>query len=618
MKPELILTDNKGKRVQCEDEIKECALLLNQGKILGIKGIGGFHIVCNALNEEAVLKIRNRKKRPHKPLAMMMKDIGEVKKYCEVSKREEEILISNKRPIVLLRKKYNSNICQYIAPNMRSYGVMLPYTPMHNLLFLEDLPPLVMTSGNISGSPTEYTDAGALENLSTIVEFFLLNNRKINTPVDDSVVKVVEDKVIISRPGRGFSPYCLHENINNKILALGGEQKGTFSFSLNGISYMSQYFGDLKELKVYKEYLKCIKNMKNIFQFQERIVSFDMHPNYMSTVYGKSLNSVKVPIQHHHAHMASCMLEHNIMDKVIGIIYDGTGYGLDGNSWGGEFFIGNRKDFKRAAHFKYTKIQGGDSAQKNIWKIGISYLKNIEDGEIMNIGLNQIKSSLEKAKIKLESGDYNTDYELKTAEEFSEECLIKSYEKLWEKTIENLWSALDNDLNCYKTSSVGRLFDAVSSILGLREIISYDAQGAIELEDILDERIKESYPYVIEDVLDKKQDDSMYIVDYSPMLMDLLKDMQRNIKSSEISAKFHNTIINITVEMANRLREQFKINIVVLSGGVFENRYILKNTYRGLKDQGFQVFFNEKIPTNDSGISLGQVAIAEEIVNNRV
>lgn len=598
--PELFLTDNRAKRIQCEDDIKECALLLKQGKILGIKGIGGFHIVCSAFNEEAILKIRKRKERIHKPLAVMMKDIEIVKKYCEVSKREEEILISNKRPIVLLTKKHNNNICSYVAPNMKSYGVMLPYTPIHHLLFAEDLPPLVMTSGNLSGSPIEYTNEGALKNLSTIVEFFLFNNRKINTPVDDSVVKVVEDKIIMSRPGRGFSPYYLYGNINNKILALGGEEKSTFSFSLDGMAYISQYLGDLKELMAYKEYLKCIKNIKNIFEFQEEIVTFDMHPNYMSAIYGKSLNAIKVPVQHHHAHMVSCMLEHNIWEKVIGIIYDGTGYGMDRNIWGGEFFIGNRRKFKRVGHFKYTKIQGGDSAQKNIWKIGLSYLKNIKDREMMNLGLNKIKSALKKTKFQVENTDYN----------FSEQ--------LWEKTIENLWSALDKDLNCYKTSSVGRLFDAVSSILGLREKISYDAQGAIELENILDETVKESYPYVINCVIDKKDDDSMYVVDYLPMLIELLKDIQRNVATKEISAKFHNTIINITVEMAKRLREQFKINIVVLSGGVFENRYILNNTYGGLKEQGFQVFFNEKIPTNDSGISLGQVAIADEIVKHQV
>lgn len=581
--PKLILTDNRGEKMQCKDEIKECALLLKQGKILGIKGIGGFHIVCSAFNEEAVLKIRKRKKRTHKPLAMMMSGIEEVKKYCEVSKNEEEILFNNKRPIVLLTKKHNNSICSYVAPNMKSYGIMLPYTPIHHLLFAEDLPPLIMTSGNVSGSPIEYTNEGALKNLSTIVEFFLLNNREINTPVDDSVTKVVENKIIVSRPGRGFSPYYLHGKIKNRILALGGEEKSTFSFSLDGMAYMSQYLGDLKELKAYKEYVKCIKNIKSIFEFQEDIVAFDKHPNYMSTVYANSLKGIKVPVQHHHAHMASCMLEHNIWEKVIGIIYDGTGYGLDGNIWGGEFLVGNRKVFKRVGHFKYTKIQGGDSAQKNIWKIGVSYLINIKDREIMNFGLNEIKSALKKTKIQF--------------------------------SIENLSSALKNDLNCYTTSSLGRLFDAVSSILGLREKISYDAQGAIELENILDEKVKGSYPYTIDCALDKKDDDHMYVVDYLPMLIDLLKDIKRKITSSEISAKFHNTIINITVEMANAIREEFKINIVILSGGVFENRYILTNTYRRLKEQGFQVFFNEKIPTNDSGISLGQVAIADEIIN---
>ncbi|MCY6958054.1 carbamoyltransferase HypF [Clostridium brassicae] len=577
--PELVLTDNRGEKIQCIDEIKESAELLKKGKILGIKGIGGFHIVCSATNEESINEVRRRKMRIDKPLALMMKDIQQVKKYCFLTRKEEEILVSNKRPIVLLRKKDSGKLSYNIAPRIKKYGVMLPYTPIHYLLFAEGVGPLVMTSGNISGRPIEYTNEGALKNLSNIVDYFLLNNREINTPVDDSVVKVLEEKVIVSRSGRGHAPYNLDRKIKNKILACGAEEKSTFSFSLDGIVYMSQYLGDLKELGAYKEYRKAIKNMNNIFEFKPEIISVDAHPNYMSTTYGNSEKCTKIQIQHHHAHMASCMLEHNISDYVIGIIYDGTGFGTDGMFWGGEFLIGNKHEFKRAGHFRYTKVQGGDSAQKNIWKIGISYLKAISNKEMVGFGLKRIRGFLK--------GDID------------------------KETINNICYALDCNINCYKTSSLGRLYDAVSSILGVRERIAYDGQGAIELESVAKENVYGKYDYVI------KKEDDVYIVDYVPMIMNILQEIKENEEISDISSKFHNTIADITVEMACKLREDFKINEVVLSGGVFENEYLLKNTYRNLRDKGFLVFFNENIPTNDSGISLGQVAIADEILKER-
>ncbi|WP_392486045.1 carbamoyltransferase HypF [Haloimpatiens sp. FM7315] len=568
--PKLILTDKRGNKVQCLDEIKECAKLIKEGKIIGIKGIGGFHIVCSALNEEAVLRIRNGKKRKDKPFALMLKDIEEVKKYCQISKTETNILESKIRPIVLLRKKNQKNIAKNVAPKVNKYGVMLPYTPIHYLLFNEEIEPLVMTSGNVSGNPIEYTNKGALENLHKIVDYFLLNDREINTPIDDSVVKVVEDKVTVIRPGRGIAPYYIMGKIKNKILAFGAEMKSTFSFSLDGIAYMSQYFGDLKQLNSYEEYVKAIKNMKSIFELKEEIISFDRHPGYMSSFYGKSLNALKEPVYHHHAHMASCLLEHDIDKEVIGIIYDGTGLGDDGNIWGGEFLIGDRKNFKRAGHFKYVKIQGGDSSNVDIWKIASSYLKALEDKWTMDFGLNRMKKLL---KDDLE--------------------------------VDNLCYAIDNNINCYKTSSLGRLFDGVAAILDIELKASYDAEGAIELEGIIDESVKESYEYTIE------SEEDQYIVNYNPMLLGILKDIKNRENKGKISAKFHNTIVKISINMATKLREKFNINRVVLSGGVFENIYILKNIYKALSIKGFEVYFNEKIPTNDSGISLGQVAIAD-------
>ncbi|WP_125152041.1 carbamoyltransferase HypF [Clostridium rectalis] len=574
--PTLVLTDNKGRVINCLDPINKCAGFIKKGKIIGIKGIGGFHIVCSALNTQAVKEIRKRKNRKEKPLALMMKDIEQVKKYCKVSINEEEILMNNRRPIVLLNKKNEEDEFIDVAPRVKKYGVMLPYTPIHHLLFKENIPPVIMTSGNISGSPIEYSNEGAIKNISKLVDFFLINNRDINTPVDDSVVKVIDEKLVISRLGRGYSPYCAYKKINHKILACGAEDKSTFSFSLDGMAYMSQYLGDLKELKSYKEYIKCMDNMKNIFGFQPDFIAFDMHPNYMSTNYGKKISKskFKIQVQHHHAHMASCMLEHNIWDKVIGIVYDGTGLGNDGNIWGGEFFIGDRHRVNRVAHLRNTKIQGGDSSQRDIWKIGVSYLKSVENKELRNFGLERLES-------------------------------------ICKTTTDNTCTALDYNLNCYNTSSLGRLYDGISSILGIKENITYDAQGAIELESVLNPYIKESYNYLIENK------NGMYILNYYPIIEDILMDIKHGKKISVISAKFHNTIINMTVDMTCQLREEFKINVVILSGGVFENIYLIKKIYILLKSKGFKVYFNEKIPINDSGISLGQVAVADEILNKK-
>lgn len=575
--PKLNLTDNKGNKISSLDQIKKCAELLKKGYILGIKGIGGFHIVCNAIDEKAVLKIRQKKKRRDKPLALMMKNIDEVKKYCEINKKEEEVITNNKRPIVILNKKFKGNLSKYIAPNVNKLGVMLPYTPIHYLLFAEELPPLVMTSGNISGSPIEYTNEEAIKNLSNIVDYFLLNDREINIPIDDSVVKIINNKVLVSRPGRGYSPYYIYRKIKKNILACGSEDKSTFAFSLSGNAYMSQYLGDLKDLDCYKNYIDAINNIKTILDINPHNIAFDRHPAYNSTLYGKGLGGKKISTQHHHAHMASCMLEHNIYHNCIGIIYDGTGYGEDKNIWGGEFFIGNRKKFKRVGHLKYVKIQGGDSAQKNIWKIGLSYLNTIKDKKLREFGEKRLRGFLERQNID-------------------------------NIHIDNVLKALKNNLNSYNCSSLGRLYDAISSIIGVRQIINYDGQGAIELENIIDESVSDYYNYSI------KKEEDIYIVDICFLISKILKDTKEKIPNSIISTKFHNTIINITVDMSLKLRKDYDLNTVILSGGVFENEYLLKNTYENLKNRDFNVIFNENIPTNDNGLSLGQLAIADEIL----
>lgn len=457
---------------------------------------------------------------------------------------------------------------------MKKLGIMLPYTPLHHLLFSHDLKALVMTSGNLIGRPIEYRNEDVLRHLKNVVDYFLTHDREINTPIDDSVVKVIDKVEMVSRLGRGYTPFALDRGVCKKILACGSEMKSTFSFSYNGIAYVSQYLGDLKELGSYEEYKRTIRNLSSIFDYIPEAVTFDMHKGYMSSMYGKSQKKIQIEVQHHHAHMVSCMLENNLYDEVIGVIYDGTGLGLDNNIWGGEFFIGNRKSFKRVGRYNYVTIQGGDSAEVNIWKIGLSYLYSLKDKGLREKGIDIIKDFVD------------------------------------EKGVDSINKALEKNINCFKTSSVGRLFDAVASILGIRESISYDGQGAIELESVADKSIHESYEYLIDE-------SSILKVDYSGVFKGVLEDIEKQVSVSNISSKFHNTIVNITIDMVCRLRSMHKLNKVVLSGGVFENEYLLTNIVKGLKKSGFKVFFNKAIPINDSGISFGQIGVCDEVLKGR-
>ena len=568
--PRLILMDNRGNEISCQDEIKEAVKLLKEGKIIAIKGIGGFHLVCNAYDEKAISDIRTRKKRPHKPLAIMVKDIEKVKENCMVSMKEEEVLLSTRKPIVLLNKREDSLLLKNIAPKVNKYGVMLPYTPLHYLLFNEGLNMLIMTSGNISGCPIEYENSSALNKLKDIADYFLLNNRDINTPIDDSVVKVIKNSEVLIRPGRGYTPISLNKNVQNKIFACGAEMKSTFAFSLDGIVYGSQYIGNLKELDSFREYEKAIGNLSQLYDYKPQVIVSDIHPAYLSSIYGEKKEGIKYKVQHHHAHMASCLLEKNIYERVIGVIYDGMGLGLDNNIWGGEFFVGNRESFQRRGSYRYISIQGGDSAQENIWKIGLSYLNLIRDSSLKRQAINRMKT------------------------------MVKD-------NIEITCKALKYNINCYKTSSVGRFFDGIASILGIIQNISYEGQGAIELEAIAAEGNFESYTYSI-------SEDKLLLINIETIIQEILIDIDKGTSFSIISAKFHNTIINITIEIVCKLRDEYGLNKVILSGGVFENQYLLLNILDKLQDKNFEVFFNSIIPTNDSGVSFGQVAVVNEIL----
>ncbi|TCP96174.1 carbamoyltransferase HypF [Serpentinicella alkaliphila] len=563
--PSLLLLTNKGSKVICTDPIQKSIELLQQGKILAIKGVGGYHLACNAEKQEAVTTLRKRKNRPHKPFALMVKDIYIAKQLCRINATEEKILLSNKRPIVILEKKEDTILPDEIAPGMKKLGIMLPYTPLHYIMFRERITAIVMTSGNVSSEPIQYENNKAFENLGTIADYFLIHDRDIHIPLEDSVVRVINDQEVLVRRARGYTPFNFPINIAQEVLALGAEEKSAFCAAQNQYGYMSQYLGDLKNLDTYEIYEKAIENIVKLLGLKPRIIAYDFNESYLSSQYAESLVGKKIAVQHHHAHMVSCMVEHKIVTPVIGVVFDGTGLGTDGKIWGGEFFVGSRKSFIRVGHFKYATIQGGNKAIKEPWRIALSYLHQ-----------NNLRFD-------------------------------KIFKEVDEKSINTITQALNQKLNCFESSSVGRIFDCVAALLNLRQKITYDAQAAIELENILDSTVKEYYSYHIED------EDGVYRIDYKSSIIGVLKDIENQLSSSSISTKFHNTIGNVTLEVISRIKEIYNINQVVLSGGVFENTYLLSHVVQGLKKTDCHVYYHQQIPTNDSGISVGQLGVAAAI-----
>lgn len=564
--PKYRLTDASGREIESNSPIEEAKELLKKGYIIALKGIGGFHLVCDASNQRTVELLRKRKKRPHKPLAVMAKDLRAVKKICYVSEIEEKVISSPKRPIVLLEKKKNIHLPENIAPLNSRLGIILPYAPIHYLLFDSDIEYLIMTSGNISGMPIQYKNRDAYTHLSKAADYFLVHNRDINIPVEDSVVKVVMDREMVIRSGRGYSPFTVNAGVRSEILALGAEKKASFSLSCKGYGYLSQYLGELDDVDTYNNYRYAIENLTGILNINPKIIAHDIHPYYLSTQYAQNQDGYKIPVQHHHAHMVSCMAEHKLFSEVIGVVFDGTGMGTDECIWGGEFLVGSRRKFIRAAHLKSTYIQGGDNSIKEPWRTALSYL--------CSIGYNPVKylKGIDREKLDLTR-------------------------KVFERKI-----------NCYKSSSMGRFFDCIASLIGLRNKVTYEGQVAVELESIMADGINECYSY---DIL---LCNGTFQINYERIIKGILKDLENEVSLSVISAKFHNTVFNFTVETICRIREKYNINQVVLSGGVFQNDYLLRNVYSKLNDYGFKVYYNKKIPINDNGISFGQLIIADTLM----
>jgi len=564
--PVLKLLDAHGNTVDSSDCVKLARQLICRGKILAVKGIGGYHLCCNAKDLTAVQRLRRLKHRPYKPLAVMARNIESINKICEVSKQEKEILTGSKKPILLLQKKSPEYLPQDIAPNQKRLGIMLPYAPLQFLLFSDETNYLVMTSGNISGSPICYQDDVAVSSLSHVADYFLVHNREIIVPVDDAVVKVADGHEILVRCGRGYAPLIIPIETKSRVLAVGAEQKCSLCITENGYATVSQYIGNLNEYQTYKVFNRQIKHFKSLFRYCPDIYAYDLNADYLSTRYAKEQVGKKIAIQHHHAHMAGCMAENKLSNKAIGVIYDGTGLGTDDAIWGGEFFVGSLSEFKRVGHLKYVTLQGGDSVVKEPWRCALSYLLALDiDPQEFLPQINLLAMEMVK-------------------------------------------SAIKNKIKCFKSSSMGRFFDCVAALCGFETQITYEAQAAIELESIVDKEIYDFYKYSISDTEDG------FVLGYEDILNEILRDIRKQEQKSIISTKFHNTLIESTAECVCKIREKTEIKDVVLSGGVFENIYLLERLASKLRNLKFNVYYNRLTPSNDGGISFGQAVAAGSIL----
>ena len=652
--PKLELWDRKGRQIEGDDPVAAAIEALRAGKVVAIKGLGGFHLAADATNPAAVALLRERKRRVGKPFAVMVADIEIAKQMCEVSAEEAQVLQSIQRPIVLLRRRTGEGahsisslrsvaqgrlrtskdtyaaIAAAVAPGNNFLGLFLPYTPLHHLLLREgQFAALVMTSGNLSEEPIAISNDEARDRLAGLADCFLVHNRDILLRCDDSVVRVfsahfadplralrskafnrkdredgandakkvdgdkiknakkLEDEEIVEARGpspvrpmsqatiqqlrrsRGFVPVpvFLHEKVPS-ILAVGGELKNTICLTKGNHAFLSQHIGDLENLESYSFFEEAIEHLEKVLEIKPEVIAHDLHPDYFSTKWAlKRTDLPLVGVQHHHAHIASCMAENHLEGKVIGFALDGTGYGTDGHIWGGEILVADYAGFERAAHFEYVPLPGGAAAIHEPWRMAVSYLAHHFGDDFTRIKLPFL-AEITRSRFDL------------------------------------LLRVLDRRVNSPLTSSCGRVFDAVAAIAGIRNQISYEAQAAIELEMAIEEGNADSYRFQL------LQESGPGIISTRPMFEELLEDVLRGTPVSDVSRKFHNGLVNIFVEIVRTLRDRTSLNRVCLSGGTFNNLYLTKNLFAALAAEEFEVFTQNEVPAGDGGLSLGQALVA--------
>jgi|SRR5579883_751604 len=583
--PQLALLDEAGQQIPTPDAIAYFAQALLAGKIGALKGLGGYHLACDARNTSVVAELRRRKHRDEKPFAVMVPDIAIAEGICEVSSAERELLLSPQAPIVLLRKQSPHAIADEVAPRNPHLGVMLPYTPLHHLLARAvHAVPLVMTSGNRSDEPIVYRE-DAIEKLAGIADLFLTHNRPIHVRCDDSVTRVIDGIESPIRRSRGYAPrpVPLPFECPRPILAVGGQLKATFAIGRDRQAFLSHHLGDLDHFEAYHAFEHDLKLYEQLHSPLQRgslqVMAIapewlvcDQHPDYATSQYAQRRSAEsRIPVlsvQHHHAHMASCMAENGLTEPVLGVSFDGTGYGTDRTIWGGEFLTGDYGTVRRAAHLRAVGLPGGEQAIREPWRMAVAYLEDANAGFVpleargLQRGVTMVRTMLRRR------------------------------------------------LNSPLTSSAGRLFDAVASLAGVRDRVSYEGQAAVELEALAVAEMPDvHYPFAIEET-QAGAPEPVQVVDTRPLIQAVLRDATSGTTAARIARRFHSTVVEIIAVVCDRLRKSTKLEAVVLSGGVFLNALLTSETCSRLTRDGFRVYRHRLVPPNDGGLSLGQLAIA--------
>ncbi len=580
--PQCWLTDKTGNKLSTETAVIAAAHFLNNQHIVAIKGIGGFHLAVDATDQKAVLQLRERKQRPRKPFAIMARDLAMIEQYCHINEQERVLLMSAAAPVVLLEKKQDATLAEAVAPGQNTLGFMLPYSPLHHLLLNAVSQPIILTSANIADEPQCIDNNDALSKLADIADYFLLHNRDIANRVDDSVVRVMADEPQVLRRGRGYAPHSLilaeGFKLSADVLAMGGELKNTFCMLKNGEAVLSQHMGDLENYATYTDYKHNIVLYKQLFQHHEKAIAVDLHPEYLSTKAGIERvgkdNTPLESIQHHHAHIASCLADNQYpfgTEAVLGIVLDGLGMGEKNELWGGEFLFADYENSKRLAHFRAIALIGGTIAMKQPWRNSYAHLHACLGWDWVNT-------------------------------HFAELDIVQF---LNQKPLATFNAMLEKKLNCPLVSSAGRLFDAVAAAVGICiEHIQYEGQAAIELETCITQSAwqqaqQSAYPFLITDG----------VLDPAPMWRALLSDLANMVEPATISARFHKGLSLAIQQMATQLANSHSINTIALSGGVFQNKTLFEDVKQGLEQQ-FTVLTHKNVPANDGGLALGQAVIA--------
>jgi hydrogenase maturation protein HypF len=580
--PRLQLWNSSGKLLSSNDDaLLRTAQAVREGRIIAIKGLGGFHLIADARNERAVAALRLRKHREEKPFALMYASIEQIQEDCKVSPLEARLLSSAEAPIVLLerwRKNALLTIAPNAAPNNPYLGAMLPYTPLHHLLMGEIHSPIIATSGNLSDEPICIDEREALVRLAGIADLFLVHNRPIIRHVDDSILRMVLGRELVLRRARGYAPLPIHcKKPAPKSLAVGAHLKNTVALTVEDNVILSQHIGDLENKEASEAFQGVIRSFRQLYRIDPVRVIADLHPDYVSTKFARECGIPLLTVQHHYAHVAACMAENELDGRVLGVSWDGTGYGLDGTIWGGEFLLTDETGFSRVASFRKFRLPGSTPAIKEPRRTALGVLY-----EMLGKRVFEQRDS--------------------TPVRFFSEQEISILSQMLQKGFQSPW-----------TSSVGRLFDAVASLSGLRQLIKFEGQAAMELEFAIgSEKTEEAYPFAIANGTDSVSagSPSVMIVDWEPLIHAILQDVRDTIPLARISIKFHNTLVEIVVEVARRVSEER----VVLTGGCFQNKFLIEHAVRRLEAEGFRPYWHQRVPPNDGGIALGQIFAASRLL----